>query len=155
MTRRWFSGALFVAGLAVSGCASLGGGALVPPSLAGSSWIAEAIDGQGMVGRPPITLTFESAERAAGSTGCNRYFAGVQTSERGGLRFGQAGSTRMACPPAVMEQEQRFLAALEAVRSYRIDGTALVLLDERGISRVRLLRAPRGSATGRPGPSGS
>jgi heat shock protein HslJ len=54
-----------------------------------------------------------------------------------------------------MEQEQKFLAAIEAVRSYRLDGTALVLLDEQRISRVRLIRAPRGSVTGRPGPSGS
>jgi len=155
MARPWLSCAILGVALAVSGCASMGGGALVPPSLAGSSWIAESVDGQGMVGRPPITLVFESEERAAGSTGCNRYFAAVRTSERGGLRFGQAGSTRMACPPAVMEQEQRFLAVIEAVRSYRLDGTTLVLLDERGISRVRLIRAPRGSATGRPGLSGS
>ncbi len=144
MTRSWLPAALL--GVALVGCVS-GGGALVPPSLAGSSWIAEAVDGQGMVGRPPITLNFESGERAVGSTGCNRYFAVVRMSERAGLRFGGAGSTRMACPPAVMEQEQRFFAAIEGVRSYRLDGVALVLLDERGISRVRLLRAAGGRRT--------
>lgn len=155
MARPWLRGALLGVALTALGCVSLGGGALVPPSLAGSSWVAEAIDGQGMVGRPPITLTFENAERAVGSTGCNRYFAAVRMSERARLRFGQPGSTRMACPPAVMEQEQRFLAAIEAVRGYRLDGTTLVLFDEQRIARVRLLRAPRGSATGLPGPSGS
>lgn len=149
MARPWFLGALLGVALAVSGCASMGGGALVPPSLAGSSWIAEAVDGEGMVGRPPITLTFESAERAVGSTGCNRYFAAVRMSERARLRFGQPGSTRMACPPAVMEQEQRFLAAIEAVRGYRLDGTALVLVDERDLARLRLIRAPRGAAPAR------
>jgi heat shock protein HslJ len=155
MARPWWSGAVLAAALTAQGCASLGGGGFVPPNLAGSSWVAESVDGQGTVGRPPVTLTFESGERAVGSTGCNSYFAAVRMSGRASLRFGQAGSTRMACPPAVMEQEQRFLSALEAVRSYRLDGTTLVLLDERGISRMRLIRAPRGAATGRPGPSGS
>ncbi|MGH7354026.1 MAG: META domain-containing protein [Candidatus Rokuibacteriota bacterium] len=141
MGRMLPAGVALGAALTALGCASAGG--FVPPSLNGSSWIAEAIDGQGMVGRPPITLTFESEERAVGSTGCNRYFAAVRLSERARLRFGQVGSTRMACPPLVMEQEQRFLAALEAVRGYRLDGTTLVLVDARDLARLRLTSGRR------------
>jgi putative lipoprotein len=145
---RWAGAGLGVA-LAAVGCAPAG--ALIPPPLGGSSWIVEAVDGHGMVGRPPITLVFETDDRAVGSTGCNRYFAVVRTSERGGLRFGQAGSTRMACPPEVMEQERRYLAALGSIRRYRMDGLALVLLDDKDLARVRLVRAPR-APSARPGP---
>ncbi len=120
-------------------------GALVPPPLAGSSWIAESVDSEGMVGRPPITLSFESAERATGSAGCNRYFATVRMTSISHVRFSDVGSTRMACPSEVMEREQRYLAALGSVRSYRLDGQALVLLDDKFLARVPLIRPPRGS----------
>jgi heat shock protein HslJ len=108
-------------------------------TLVGTSWIAEEIAGSGVLDQVQSTLTFESAERIAGSTGCNRYFAPLQLTDTT-LRFGSGGSTRRACPPAVMDQESRFLAALEAVRAYRRDGNALWLLDDSGRTRMHLTR---------------
>ena len=152
----WMSPAALALGAALTalGCASAGG-AFVPASLVGSSWVAESVDGHGTVGRPPITLMFESAERAVGSTGCNRYFAAIRMSGDSStppyvprLVFGQSGSTRMACAPEVMDQEQKYLAVLASVQSYRLNGTALVLLDAAGLARVRLVRG----AIGRPTP---
>ena len=46
-----------------------------------------------------------------GSAGCNNY-QGVIETEDGELRFGPFASTRMMCADAVMDQEERFLAAL-------------------------------------------
>ena len=109
------------------------------PTLVGTSWIAEEIEGSGGLDQVQSTLTFESAERIAGSTGCNRYFAPIQITDTT-LRFGAGGSTRRACPPAVLDQERRFLAALEAVRAYRRDGNTLWLLDDSGRTRMRLTR---------------
>ena len=48
--------------------------------------------------------------------------------------------TRRACPPAVMDQEQRFVAALAAARAYRQEGDVLLLLDEGGRPLLRLSR---------------
>jgi heat shock protein HslJ len=48
----------------------------------------------------------------------------------------------MACVPAAMDQEQRFHAALAAVRGWRLDGTILHLADEAGTTLIRL--APGG-----------
>ena len=59
-----------------------------------------------------------------GSGGCNRLF-GAATVAGDSLTFGDIGTTRMACAPAVMEQEQKFLAALAATRSFRFDGPQL------------------------------
>jgi heat shock protein HslJ len=39
-----------------------------------------------------------------------------------------------------MEQERRFLAALQAARSYRMEDTKLVLVDATGKARLRLAR---------------
>ena len=47
----------------------------------------------------------------------------------------------MACEPDRMQQESRFLSAIEAVRSYRLEGSTLRLLDESQSERVRFSRA--------------
>jgi len=54
----------------------------------------------------------------------------------------------MACPPAVMGQEDRFLAALSAVRKARREGDTLLLLDESGRVLMRLTLISRQSAQG-------
>jgi putative lipoprotein len=46
-----------------------------------------------------------------------------------------------------MDQERRFVAALEATRAYRHEGDALLLLDEAGRIRVRLIRQAAESAS--------
>jgi len=77
------------------------------------------------------TITFESEERLVGSTGYNQYFAPVQLSGTT-LRIGAGASTRRACPPAVMTQEQRFLAALTSVTAFRHENRTLWLIDAAG-----------------------
>ena len=86
------------------------------------------------------TLTFEGDQRVAGSTGCNRYTAPMTATDTS-LRVGVIAMTRMACPPAVMDQETRFTAALEIARGYRQEGDVLTLLDEQGRLILRFTRA--------------
>ncbi|MGH6949753.1 MAG: META domain-containing protein, partial [Vitreimonas sp.] len=75
------------------------------------------------------TLDF-SAHGASGYTGCNRWFATV-TQDGEALRFGDVGTTRMACGAGVQTAtEQSFLAVLAATRYAHYDRDALVLLDE-------------------------
>lgn len=65
-------------------------------------------------------IVFDAAEkRAAGSAGCNRFFASYELDEANGrLRFSKAGSTMMACPD--MSVEDAFHQALEQVDNYTI-----------------------------------
>lgn len=110
--------------------------------LPGTSWRAQEIDGRTVPSSPESTLTFDNAQRISGHTACNRYFGGVELGE-GTIRLKPAGATRMACPPAVMDQETRFWAALSAATAYRVETGTLLLLDERGAVRVRLVRLAR------------
>jgi heat shock protein HslJ len=119
-------------------------------SLIGTSWLAEDIGGRGVVDGVYSTLIFESEERVSGSSGCNRYQAPLQLSGTA-LRLGMASTTRRACPPAVMDQERRFLAALDAARTYRRDGSTLWLFDGTGETLLRLTL--RATATERGEPS--
>lgn len=76
-------------------------------------WIGE----RPLIDRSHLTITFAADGRAHGNAGCNHWFAGY-TMDGEHLRFEAPGSTRKLCAPALMEQEQRFLAALGQVQRW-------------------------------------
>jgi heat shock protein HslJ len=66
-----------------------------------------------------LTITLGDDGRAYGNAGCNHWFA-PYTLKGDRLSFGKIGSTRKLCSPAVMEQETRFLRALEKVERWDV-----------------------------------
>lgn len=114
--------------------------------LLGTSWLAEDIDGRGVLDFAQTTLQLETGERVSGNGGCNRYFGEAEL-DGPALRFGPLGATRMACPQAVMDQEQRFFAALDATRAWRIDELTGLLFfidaDAKDVLRFSRLRQDR------------
>ncbi len=80
--------------------------------------------------RNPAHLSFAEANRVSGATGCNRLTGNV-TVDATTMRFGALVSTRMACVNGG-DVEARFLAALEATRSWGLDAGALHLRNAEG-----------------------
>ncbi|MEK1906874.1 MAG: META domain-containing protein [Pseudomonas sp.] len=80
-------------------------------------WIGE----RPLIDNSHLTITLGEDGRAYGNAGCNHWFASY-TREDDKLVFGAAGSTRKMCAPALMEQEQRFLAALGTVQRWDVSG---------------------------------
>jgi len=112
------------------------------PALAGTAWLAEDIDGGGVLDRVQTTVSFPAAGRIAGSGGCNRYTGAVELQGET-IHTGALAATRMACPPAVMQQEGRFFEALAAAVRWRTTAEGkLLLLDGDGRTRVFLAAAP-------------
>ncbi|MGD2078395.1 MAG: META domain-containing protein, partial [Chloroflexota bacterium] len=68
-----------------------------------------------------ITASFSSTEgQVSGSSGCNNYFTGYESTDDGGLTItGPIGATMMACENG-MEEEAAYLAALETVTGWTI-----------------------------------
>jgi heat shock protein HslJ len=128
----WVRGSAVMALMLMAACHS----APPLPPLIGSTWLAEDLAGRGVIDRAQTTLTFERDSMVAGSTACNRYSASAEWPD-GGLQFGQAIATRRACPPAVMEQEQRLFTVLEETRAYKRDANYLWLLDGEGRTLAR------------------
>ena len=122
--------------LGIAGCAT---NENAPPAkLAGTTWLAEDIGGAGVLDRVQSTLQFFDNQLAGGTLACNQYTT-TYFADASGLRFGGIATTRKMCPPAVMEQETRFSAALEAIRGLRFDSTgALLLLDADGKVQAKL-----------------
>ena len=106
-------------------------------SLIGVAWSAQAV-GEGevvssLIAGTQITALFTKQGILSGNAGCNNYNA-AYTVDGNTLRVDPAASTRINCtaPEGIMEQEQRYLSALESVAAYRIDGATLELLDGDG-----------------------
>lgn len=83
-------------------------------------WLAEDIGGNGVLDRLQTTLELTAEGRVSGSSGCNRY-TGEAKVEGKAIHFGPLASTRMSCSPGAMDQETKFLAALEATRGWQAD----------------------------------
>ncbi len=69
--------------------------------------------------------------KVAGVAGCNRY-NGPYLAKDGKLTIGPLASTMMACPAAIMAQEQAFLADMQAAAAYQVSGDQLTIADKDG-----------------------
>jgi heat shock protein HslJ len=78
-----------------------------------------------------ITLKFYNDSSIGGSGGINLYF-GSYTQTGDGIIFGTIGSTMMAGPQALMDQESTYFRIIDSVRSLRITGNTLELSDATG-----------------------
>ncbi|MBH1986553.1 MAG: META domain-containing protein [Burkholderiales bacterium] len=96
-------------------------------TLSGREWSVEKLDGRALVEGSRVTLAFDPQGRLSGRASCNRFNATYQL-EGSQLGIQGAATTRMACAPALMEQEARFLALLKAVTLQRIQGDGSLLL---------------------------
>ena len=102
--------------MAAAGCAGEPDEEVDP--LLGTRWLAEDIDGQGVLDKVQSTITFDRPERMVGHGGCNRFF-GTMSKTGDDIQIGPLGGTRMACENEIMSQERRFLQALEQARRLR------------------------------------
>jgi heat shock protein HslJ len=94
-------------------------------------WLTESGEMTSIAEATTIDATFKEGQ-IRGTGGCNRYFAGYSEGEGQELTVSGIGSTRKACAPLAMEQEQRYLALLSQVTAWRSQGADLVLLDPDG-----------------------
>jgi heat shock protein HslJ len=86
------------------------------------TYVVEWIGERPLIDNSYVTITLDDDGRAFGTGGCNHWFASYTLKDQQ-VSFGQAGSTRMMCAPALMEQEQRFLDALGKVQRWDLSAT--------------------------------
>lgn len=143
----WFS--LLLTAL-LSACALPGPGSAPPggagpapasaaASLAGTAWVAFAVDRVPEVLNPKPKLRWISADRVAGTGGCNG-FNGRSTGGLDHLRIGPLDSTGRACLSMPGSQEDLFFRAVELTRKARLDRDQLILMDEAGKEVARFLK---------------
>jgi heat shock protein HslJ len=92
-------------------------------------WLVEDIDRGGVIDRAQTTIEIKADGTVSGSGGVNRY-SGQATIAGDQIKFGPLAATRRAGPPAVMNQEAKFFAAMSNVTGFRIAETGLLYLTD-------------------------
>lgn len=95
-------------------------------NLEGSRWLLEDLGGKGVLDSAQATLEFTAPGRVSGRGSCNR-ISGPVSVEGMRIHFGPLASTRMACAPAVNEQETSYLKALGSARRFERKGDSLLI----------------------------
>lgn len=123
--------------LAVAVAAGCGGddGSGGQAPLDGTSWVLTA----GVTLPQDAVVTMPTAEFTAteisGSTGCNRY-GGSYALEGDEIDLGPLGMTQVGCAAPASTIEAAFVAALDDVETWELDGDELVLGDD-GVELLR------------------
>ncbi|SOB77732.1 Heat shock protein HslJ [Marinobacter sp. LV10R510-11A] len=81
----------------------------------GAEWVVEDLAGAGIIDRSRMTIEFSGENRLAGMASCNRYGGQYELTAEG-VSFDYMFATKMACAPALMNQEQRFLELMSDVK---------------------------------------
>jgi heat shock protein HslJ len=111
-------------------------------SLTGTNWIANGVNNgrggvQSIVIGNEITAVFGEEGSLSGSAGCNNY-GGTYEVDGENMSIGPLAVTAMFCeqPEGTMDQESEYLAALETVAAWSIDGDVLDLSTSEGARAV-------------------
>ena len=115
------------------------------PEVRGASWKLVLLVREGAESTPAAdavpTLTIEEGGKVHGLATLNRYFGQVEIGDSGRLAWSAPlGSTMMAGPEPLMDQETAFLQALQATRKLSLREGRLVLEDDTGRTRLEFER---------------
>lgn len=132
-------------GAALVACTPPGTQMMPSPSTAstlleGTAWRLEDLGGAGVLDRIEATIEFLAGGKVAGKGSCNRFF-GTATVNGAALTLSQTGSTRMACAPAVNDQETKYLKALEQAQRFAVLGSTLLITCSGSDKPLRFVRA--------------
>ncbi|WP_377703449.1 META domain-containing protein [Pseudoduganella sp. UC29_71] len=129
---KWMTAATMGGMLALAaGCSTTGASGSAPSaSLTDTSWQLAELGGQ-PAGKQ--SLKFDSSKGiVSGSGGCNNFTGAYQWSGKS-LKMGPLASTRRACmDDASGKQENAYLQALDATRTWKVEGKTLILSGDSG-----------------------
>jgi len=130
-----------LAALALAGALLICGAApaIAQEDMTNARWRIEAIGGAPTLEPGKTHFTVLPNGQISGSAGCNS-FGGAGSFKAGGVKIGPLHASQMACPRPLMEQEGRFIGALNRSVRYELRDGALILRDEAGAETARLRR---------------
>lgn len=114
-------------------------------TLLGTAWRLDRLTGAAIKGGAQPTLEFPTEGRASGNGSCNR-FNGIVSLQDGAIMFGGLATTRMACPEAVMQQEEAYLSALRESVRFEADAEKLTIHSAGREEPLRFVPAPAPAA---------
>ncbi len=107
-----------------------------------SAWRLEDLGGVGVLDSVEATLEFTEEGKIAGSGSCNRFVGGVEISGQS-IKLGPLGATRMSCEEGVMNQEAKYLRALQDAERFTLEGPMLLIYSRGTEKPLRFVRKER------------
>ncbi|OFE13804.1 hypothetical protein PHACT_00185 [Pseudohongiella acticola] len=124
--------------LQVDGSTLTGCGGNPARLIQGAEWVLEDINGRGIIDSSRVTLNFWPDGRVTGRATCNNLMGQYQLSGEG-FSINQIATTRIACAPALMAQEQTVMENLRDLQRFDVTELgALVLHSANGTLTARL-----------------
>ncbi|WP_263080489.1 META domain-containing protein [Endozoicomonas sp. Mp262] len=106
-----------------------------PEAVKDKTWVLTAMNGMVPVDSTRVTMEFKTVSpdqgRISGQGPCNRYFGGYKLDGKS-LAFTPMGSTMMACPTPIMQEEKDYLATFEKINQMTMNKNRLELKDRDG-----------------------
>lgn len=108
--------------------------------LTGVEWSVMNIAGDDVLAEAQPILLFSEDGQITGNASCNMFFGTYEVADSR-LVITTAGTTRMACPSPVMDQETRVMTTLRSVDSYQINADGVLTLMRTDTVVIRAKRA--------------
>ncbi len=96
-----------------------------------------------------ISAVFTPDGKITGASGCSEYSATYSLHDAT-LGISQVKSTKIACEPDIMQQENQYLALLPGVNTYQMSGDQMVLYTALGQKILQFKKAETGTVTTTP-----
>ena len=113
-----------------------GGGA----AMTGITWRPTVVGAEEIPDDSGIFVLFAVDGSINGNGGCNSFFGSlVKTND--GIAVGELGSSRMACPEAIMDREMAFMQALQNAVHFELGNDRLLLANDAGVMLAELVSA--------------
>lgn len=109
-------------------------------ALVGTQWLLEALGSRDVIDRVEASLAFPEADKVAGNGSCNRFTGDVKV-DGSAISFSPIAMTRMACVPAVNEQEAAYLEALRNAQTFEMDDMFLTIRYKGSAQPLTFIRA--------------
>ncbi|MEC4728135.1 META domain-containing protein [Shewanella sp. D64] len=101
------------------------------------TWNIEVVANKPVIDYSPAQLIFAKEGKLSGNNSCNNFF-GSYFIDGENIRLTPAGNTMKACVDALMDQEQRVMAAMPEVTNASLVKGKLVLKDAMGKTQLVL-----------------
>ena len=109
--------------------------------LSGSEWLLEDLGGVAVLDKVQATVAFPESGKTAGNGTCNRFFGSVEI-HGDAIHFGPLASSRMACPEELMNQETKYLQALQSAERFEWKDPYLLIYSKGVEKPLRFSRKP-------------
>lgn len=110
----------------------------------GAEWVVDDLAGTGIIDSSRMTIEFLEENRLAGRASCNSYGGQYELTGEG-VSFDYLFSTKMACAPALMKQEQRFLELMADVKIASIGQQGELILKTSEGEEIKAFKSTQGS----------